>query len=285
MVPVVILCGQAGSGKDTAADFLVEHEGAVSLGQADVLKHMARDFFGFTDEQLFGPSEKRNEVDPRFGVLGGWKPDEEVTGYMVLWCKRLFPTKFDEALAKLMGWYGDTQAEGIRNRGLSARYVLQTLGTEWGRALNKQIWTEYAFDTAIKLLGGGWTYDRQKGLRELEENDFSGPQMVAITDGRFRNEALMCRRIGGHVVKLARVSPLAAAAEAAGVPGHASEAEVKAIPNHFFDSIVENHGTKADLCSLIRRVAFIVKRPPTRVVLPHNVRAHDFEHTVVAERI
>jgi hypothetical protein len=63
---IIGLLGQAGAGKDTTADFLVKNHNFVKVALADPLKRIARDVFDFTDEQLWGPSEKRNAPDMRY---------------------------------------------------------------------------------------------------------------------------------------------------------------------------------------------------------------------------
>jgi hypothetical protein len=63
---IIGLCGPAGSGKDTAADFLVKNHGFVKVAFADPLKRICKDVFAFTDGQLWGPSEKRNAPDKRY---------------------------------------------------------------------------------------------------------------------------------------------------------------------------------------------------------------------------
>lgn len=63
---IVGICGKAGSGKSTLADFLVNNHGYVCVSFADPLKRICRDVYDFTDEQLWGPSEKRNAGDPRY---------------------------------------------------------------------------------------------------------------------------------------------------------------------------------------------------------------------------
>ena len=60
------LTGQAGAGKSTVARMLVEDHGFTEVALADPLKRICRDVFAFTDEQLWGPSSKRNEPDARF---------------------------------------------------------------------------------------------------------------------------------------------------------------------------------------------------------------------------
>ncbi len=71
MTRIVGLCGQAGAGKDTVADFLVLDHSFVKIALADPIKRAAQDWFGFSYEQLWGPSELRNAPDPRFTLPGG----------------------------------------------------------------------------------------------------------------------------------------------------------------------------------------------------------------------
>lgn len=54
-----------GSGKDTIAYYLVSKRGFVKMANADLLKRVAQSAFGFTDDQLWGPSELRNAPDKR----------------------------------------------------------------------------------------------------------------------------------------------------------------------------------------------------------------------------
>lgn len=68
---IIGLSGKAGSGKDTAADFLVNHHNFFKIGLADPLKRVCLDVFKFSPEQLWGPSERRNEQDLRYPREGG----------------------------------------------------------------------------------------------------------------------------------------------------------------------------------------------------------------------
>jgi hypothetical protein len=63
---IIGITGKAGAGKDTAADVLVERFNFVKVALADPLKRICKDAFDFSDEQLWGPSEKRNEPDTRY---------------------------------------------------------------------------------------------------------------------------------------------------------------------------------------------------------------------------
>ena len=54
------ICGPMGSGKSLLASALQER-GFVHISFADPLKRIAQQLWGFSDYQLFGPSEARNE--------------------------------------------------------------------------------------------------------------------------------------------------------------------------------------------------------------------------------
>jgi len=68
---IVGICGNAGSGKDTAADILIAKHGFVRVAFADVMKRFCHEVFDFTVDQLWGPSESRNRPDDRYKRSNG----------------------------------------------------------------------------------------------------------------------------------------------------------------------------------------------------------------------
>ena len=96
----------------------------------------------------------------------------------------------------------------------SPRYLLQTLGTEWGRdCVNPDLWVLVA---------------KQKIL-------FSESDYLVFDDVRFENEAAMIRSLGGLVIHIDRGDLVQDA--------HASEAGIK---DHESDSFVDNDHTLDD---------------------------------------
>ena len=121
---IIGICGKAGSGKDTVAQYLTENYGYQQLSFAKILKDMLA---------VAGLGEPANRDDKEKNIEG-------------------FPFSFREAA--------------------------QTLGTQWGRHLDKDIW--------VKLT-----------MRSLKPYG-----KYVISDVRFENEATMVRENGFliHVV-------------------------------------------------------------------------------------
>ena len=216
---IIGLCGLAGSGKDTAADFLVD-DGFIKVALADPLKRIARDVFAFTEEQLWGPSENRNAPDLRY-------PREHayVEGISTCLCCGLL--QGNEAVCYL-----------------TPRYALQLLGTEYGRHCFNDIWVNYGLRVADSLLHKSgilrslfYSYDRKLGLQTSNTPSPSGfrPKGVVFSDIRFLNEVQAIREAGGYVYQLTRGQGLRG-----GAGQHKSETEMKSIPKELFAGIINN---------------------------------------------
>lgn len=65
---VVIMLGhQAGVGKDTLGEHLIQSEGFQRLAFADKLKNVVADLYGFTNEQMY-TDQGKNTVDERYNL-------------------------------------------------------------------------------------------------------------------------------------------------------------------------------------------------------------------------
>ena len=114
---LIVLSGEAGAGKDSVADAL-EGRGWQRYSLAGPLKRFAADMFGFTAEQLYGPSSARNAPDPRWA-----RPCEDCGGVN------------EDCLPEV--WRGACKpcgGTGLINDN-SPRRVLQLLGEEYLRQM------------------------------------------------------------------------------------------------------------------------------------------------------
>jgi len=259
---IIGLCGFAGSGKDTAADIICDRFEATKVSLADPLKRICKDVFDFSIEQLWGPSEKRNEPDRRYLRKEG--------------------KIFDEKLNEFVRFTA-------RDEYLTPRYALQQLGTEWGRGCYPNIWAEKAVRVAQDLLKvasdldyrkrstGGWDHDPHPYCYEASEGAYwwdmavdhgqlssdglpiyTKHKLVIIPDVRFRSEIVVIRKAGGKVLRVKR-KPFDV------TQNHASEYEQSTISDNEFDGVIDNRGDRIDL-----------KRTAQIAVLDHVGHLDDF---------
>lgn len=225
-LPLVLLVGAAGVGKDTSAELIQDLYGAESVfvtASAKPLKELARSIFFFNNDQLYGPSENRNQIDPRFVPYSeGWNflmmdnpmnplESSRLATQLCDWATRSYD--YNKALKVSMEVATLLRNESMTAGGLSPRVVLQILGTEFGRALDRNIWIKQSSDA---------------GVQALED----GKWISIITDGRFLNEVFTVKKAGGMVIKLCGDSTIQS--------GHQSEMEIAKIPQTLIDYTIYN---------------------------------------------
>lgn len=125
---IIGLLGHAGSGKDTAARFILELVRGRSIALADPLKRFCKEVFAFSNEQLWGLSEKREVPDKRY-----IRTFEETP---------IFADVVENSPPRPSTF-------------LTPRYALQTLGTDWGRACYQDVWIDLGLRTAMGIIGNG----------------------------------------------------------------------------------------------------------------------------------
>lgn len=221
------ICGAAGSGKDAAAEVLLRYGGWVRIGLADPMKRFCQEVFGFSHEQVWGPSEARNAPDPRYLRRRTGEDGNRIT-------------HFDN--------HGKAVVEPIpvTDEYLTTRHALQQLGTQWGRACYRDVWVRYAMRIATRVLEEQCGYSCVTGLNPrvtFEERI----EHVVIPDVRFRNELKAIRAAGGKVLKLERAT--------AGLKGdakyHASEQEMLGFKACDFDAVVVNDASLEELAARV----------------------------------
>lgn len=236
---IVGISGRANSGKDTVANYLVNQYKFTKIALADPLKRFVMEVFDFSEEQLWGSSEKREEPDKRYILKENseHRPSGVFVEYLgqqtirtCLNCgKQEYPYLSGECIIYL-----------------TPRHAIQTLGTDWGRACGQNVWIDYAMRVCAKLETGSYNYDPKIGVYP----DFEGVRKdVVISDLRFRNELTRIKE-NGVVLRIKRTI----ADESTKISAsHISETEQKEIDDSEFDMVIYNDGTLGDLYENVRQ--------------------------------
>lgn len=113
----------------------------------------------------------------------------------------------------------EAKEEAIPNLGVSARHLMRTLGTEWGRdCVHPDVWNRC------------WRVAVDRHTRNGHH--------VVVDDVRFPNEAALIRQIGGQLWRIHR--PDSPELDAS----HRSDG---ALDDFAFDRVIDNDGTLLDL--------------------------------------
>lgn len=276
---IIGVSAESGHGKDVVASWLAARFNLAVVSFADPLKRLCQQVFGFSDEQLWGPSEMRNR--PILTDLTSAQVDLFWTtatirfiGAQRAFAEEVYPSDSDRLEQALSEWF-----QGRKNASeTSARTVLQTLGTECGRAVDKDIWLNYAHDRVIPAIRAGLQYHAKKGidlpeytLHGCREEDipaykaeimslitdwFRDPQAIAILPEGVKIEVLEAP-FSGVVIpdhrfeneidrtkkvggRVLRIRRLSKVSKAnVGIQGHASETEQRGVPDSAFDHAFE----------------------------------------------
>jgi hypothetical protein len=221
------ISGQAGVGKTTAANIFVDHFNFTKVSFATEIKEVAKRWWGFTDEQLYGPSSMRNAPDERYSA-------REAGNYWVckICCVSEFgTTHFEVKTLALIDtgkpYHCDVCTEQVARAGelnyvgLSAkyhapRYFLQGVGDKV-RQIEPGIWLR---------LG-------------LEAADAVPNKRAVIDDGRYINEIEAMKKHGGFLIRIKR--PVSGLKGEAGK--HPSEVQQLKVSDNIFDAVIDNDGT------------------------------------------
>lgn len=265
---IVAISGNAGAGKDTAADRLVSNHGYVRISLADPIKRFGKDVFNFSPTQLWGPSDARNQHDRRYNhysegqdIDAAWKAAyvrleqqaddwiDEVLGYEGAHNNKAY-------LDSLLSWFHKLGSEHSK---LSPRVMLQTLGTEWGRSVDPDIWVNYCMRTAYKVLAGEGVvgYHQAKGLF-IHSTESPAPKGIVVADVRFLNEIEALKTVKSFLVRVRR-DDVDDAALRLGIRNHQSEAEQQTVSDEVFNMIINNNGSLEKLMDAVDMIPRVAK--------------------------
>lgn len=285
MTHLIGLTGQAGAGKDAVAGFLREL-GWASIAFSDPLKVWVRDAWNLPEEVLWGesrlreselwscsacgdsyhvePSHRRDRACQRCAAPGG----SPIVLWTCLTCGQDGPPSEVDVgdhealvLCRVCG-----SSEPCVPQPLTPRLALQRLGTEWGRALDVDVWVRWGIRRAKALQGAihpGVGAGPLRAHRDDEGtfwpsltacDDHGRIAGVALTDARFANEMVAIRTAGGVIWRVYR--------RGAGLSGaaarHQSEMEQGGLP---VDTTLDNSTTLDDLRDRVHEALHALVNP------------------------
>jgi len=252
---IIGVSGHLGAGKDVVASYLVSNYNYTQISLADPLKRFCKRVFGFTEEQLWGPSEARNTTDTRFFSADEWI----VTKYTMLsyapeFCSDLgvvYNSRLNDSLLHHL-----EVLEHNYQYCLSPRNVLQTMGTEAFRAGFKQdIWVDQFIKISTQVLDPMQMVEYNKATGVTPVDRRSETAGVVVSDIRFANELQAIKGSKGHLIKIERPATDNKAYNT-GVAFHTSETEQDNFDLSIFDFYIRNDKGLEDLKSLIDRFMF-----------------------------
>lgn len=167
------------------------------------------------------------------GLTGKAGSGKDTVGHMLWRSHSMYKVAFAYPLKEALRAMGfpepkdrDAKEAVISGFGFSWRELAQTLGTEWGRARDPDLWLKLAMQETENI------------LRVRETN------RVVITDVRFENEAAAVRERGGQIWHITgRQGQMLG-----GTNAHASEAGVQVAKD---DKVIVNSGTLVELADLV----------------------------------
>lgn len=203
---IIGLTGKARSGKDTSGKILAELAQGATLAFADRIKELCRELFSLSTEQLYGDKK------------------EEPTDLPCLICPKCASVsivlKDDLGFCDICNVIGSA---AVFNKYWTPRMILQYVGTETMRKVDKGVWVKRALTTAHHLLA---SKDQEVKL-------------VIVTDVRYRNECEAIWNAGGEVWRIVRPG-----AEApVGLTDHPSEKEQESISDQELQAVILNDST------------------------------------------
>lgn len=281
----IMLCisGWSGTGKDELAKRLVSGHGATQTGLADPAKRHLADVYGFTEDQLFGPSQSRNAGDPRVpknivSELGMRVDGEEYVLDMAGPLDRIAAITLgkkhgiDDLVAAATGPERSSAAGMASFRAkvtdprfsLSPREALQ-IYCEQLNNLHINTWVAKGVADQVRLARGGYRYTKMHGL-VADSSGHWNPRSKAVTcfaDFRHIHEFRYTRSVaaGSLTPVLIRIKRPTVTKPPY---NHRSEVEQVRVRDAAFDFVVNNDGTIGDLYGRVDRIIEEVSVPGWR---------------------
>lgn len=285
--------GFSGVGKDEFCRRLVLEYNAVQTGLADPMKRHLIDVYGFSEQQMFGPSMYRNSGDARYpknvqrelelrkwegpipeGIAGDVDPGKQ---YWVMevphacgslnmtlqWMEREIKCRVGKVDGRP---YVDNEdsilvfiPEGDPIFWLSPREALQLYG-ELLNNLYLNTWVRKGIEDQRKVATGKYSYNRMSGLVAVNDAMPKAHIITCFADFRHINEIELAEST--YESSFRTCVPVLIRVKSQRVPrppyNHRSETEQATIPDNRFHFVVQNDGSVQDLHDKVDKIVTIV---------------------------
>lgn len=283
-----MVSGYSGTGKDEACNVIRSEFGALQLGMTDPARRHMMDIYGWTEQQMFGPSAYRNAGDPntpkanferliRMGVI---RPDPDLShesGEFFRSLKdhmnkypavennrRFFQIDHDSPFFKWdlgvkintefmarghLGWvFSDCDPQFF----LSPREALQ-VHCENMNSMYECTWVRSVFQTIETYRTTDKDYDRVRGFIPNESDRKT--RFFCLADLRHRHEMEFAARSQSDDLRVITIRVRRPSVPNPPFP-HRSETEQATIPDSAFDFVLHNDGSLQDFH---RKVSGVVR--------------------------
>lgn len=291
MVKHIILCvsGFSGTGKDEFVKSVVEKHNAVQIDLADPAKRHVAEIYGWTEEQLFGPSKMRNKGDikyPKHGIYSRCDNDPTKFKFSVKRIRENFDLIY--RVEQQMSYFKEKRfssvdydtfsvefQEGDPAFFLSPREALQ-IYCEKMNELYPDTWVDLCVKTHKKLASSAveilsdmpsyymrMRYSKMGGLtmnKPEEMTDFGkdGHFITCLSGFRHVNESTAFDRSNDTFSKFVKIRIKRPGIESPPF-NHRSETEQLQMLDSSFDYVVNNSGTIEDLHEEANRIVKEIK--------------------------
>lgn len=279
---MICISGWAGTGKDECAGRLVKVHKALHTGLADPGKRHMKDAYGFTDEQLWGPSKFRNAGDIRYPKpiffrvgLKPWEgplPDDVVD---------VTDSSGKSYLGDRTGkfWFSDCQERSVTSTAFEGKpyqptklgnanhFVRETDPDFWlspREALQKYLelmntlyadtWIRKGIEIHRQLASGRFTYTKEGGIVPMHPGPYGDMHPAVLvtcySDFRHIHEHRNAKEAGDGtlvpvLVRIKRPTVTKAPFK------HRSETEQTRIRDAAYDFVIDNSKTLDDLYGMV----------------------------------
>lgn len=227
-LPIIGLCGNAGSGKNYVASIIGQNFNTIEIAFSDPIKRFLNKGLLVPEEILWGESHLREKaldfIPDNFAYAFESNVGPFVQEVISVSKNNDNPASVEAAC---LSWFKENKSVFKKK---TCRQILQELGTDIFRNINNNTWCDYTLNTVLSILSDRKQYSAKLGLGAISTSSF--PDLVVITDVRFANELLGIKRLGGTVCQIV--------SNDAKIYQHSSETEQLSLPRHWFNFVLVN---------------------------------------------